>query len=273
MAISLASLKRGVDAKPPRIILVGSPGVGKTCFAGSAPGAVFVPTEDGLEPLIEKGLLPADLPRFRYGEKGEHHTAQSYQDVKESLWALCSEPHDHHWLVVDSADWLEPLIWKQVCEEYGVNSIEKVLDGFGKGYVEADKYWKEVIDAVNFLRLQRSMGIIFTAHTQIKKVDPPDGQPFDQYQMKLHKRAHALLFEWADIVGTAIPKTLVSTETRGSGKSAKKVSKAVGEMDRVIHFSEKPSVVAKNRYGLPNELPLSWAAFAEALAAPAVPRP
>ena len=48
MAISLASLRRGGDARPPRLLTYGVAGVGKTLFATSAPRPVVVQTEDGL---------------------------------------------------------------------------------------------------------------------------------------------------------------------------------------------------------------------------------
>ena len=48
MSISLASLSRVKASRPPIIVVHGPPGIGKTTFAASAPGAVFVRTEDGL---------------------------------------------------------------------------------------------------------------------------------------------------------------------------------------------------------------------------------
>ena len=48
MAISLASLERSSAIKPPRILVHGVHGVGKTTFAAGAPDPVFIVTEDGL---------------------------------------------------------------------------------------------------------------------------------------------------------------------------------------------------------------------------------
>jgi hypothetical protein len=259
MAISLASLKRGREDAPLRMIVAGSPGVGKTTFACSAPDPVVIQTEDGLAPLIQAGILPESLPRFPL--------ATSYADVMDALGALYQEEHSFKTLVLDSLDWLEPLVWAQCCADNGTDSVEKINGGYGKGWLELDRYWKAVLDGFNALRLQRGMNILLTAHTEVKRQESPDSPSFDRYVLKLHKRAHALLEEWADIIGTARFKLLISTETKGSGKGAQKVHKAVGEQERVLYTSEKPSVVAKNRYNLKSEIALSWTAFEAAMAA------
>lgn len=255
MAISLASLKRGKDHAPPRIIIAGTPGVGKTTWACSAPAPVVIQTEDGLAPLIDAGLLPSDLARFPL--------AGSYADVLGAIAALYQEEHEFKTLVLDSLDWLEPLVWQKVCADHGKSSVEEF--GYGKGYIEADKTWAEVIAGLNALRNDRGMAIILTAHTEVKRFESPDEPPYDRYQIKLHKRAHAMLEEWADVIGTARFKNLISTETKGTGKTAQKTHKAVSQMDRVLYTSERPSAVAKNRFGLPSELPLTWEAFSAAL--------
>ena len=42
----------------------------------------------------------------------------------------------------------------------------------------------------------------------------------------------------------------------------KKVARAVGSGDRLLHTAERPAFIAKNRFGLPETLPLDWAALA-----------
>ena len=44
----LETIQSGRENRPPRIMIYGSEGVGKSTFGASAPGAIFIQTEDGL---------------------------------------------------------------------------------------------------------------------------------------------------------------------------------------------------------------------------------
>jgi hypothetical protein len=43
------------------------------------------------------------------------------------------------------------------------------------------------------------------------------------------------------------------------------VTRALGSGERLLHTAERPAFLAKNRYGLPDTLPMSWTAFAETM--------
>ena len=69
MAISLASLRTTTALTPPRILIHGVAGVGKSTFAADADRPVFIRTEDGLGKL--------QVPHFPL--------ATSYAEVAEAL--------------------------------------------------------------------------------------------------------------------------------------------------------------------------------------------
>jgi hypothetical protein len=244
MAISLASLNRASTPKPPRILVHGVAGVGKTTNASQAPAPVFIQTEDGL------GTLP--VPHFPL--------ARTFDEVIEALAALYIEEHDFRTVVIDSVDWLEPLVWARACRDNGWASIED--PGYGKGYIAALALWRQYVDGLNALRDERGMTVIQLAHTDIKRFDSPEHEPYDRYQIKLHARAAALLQEHSDIVLFANYRVSTVKADTGFGK---KVNRALGSGERVLYTAERPAFLAKNRFGLPDVLPLDWAALAQAM--------
>ena len=100
----LENITRGRESKPPRLFIYGQEGVGKSTVGAAAPNPIFVQTEDGLGEI--------DTAKFPL--------AKNLNDVLAALTALREEPHDFQTVVLDSADWLERLIWDQVCAEFGV---------------------------------------------------------------------------------------------------------------------------------------------------------
>ena len=119
----LENIRRGRESKPPRLFIYGQEGVGKSTVGAAAPNPVFVQTEDGLGEI--------DTAKFPL--------AKNLADVTSAMTALRDEPHDFQTVVLDSADWLERLIWDRVCQDFGIRSIEKADGGYGKGYVRASQ--------------------------------------------------------------------------------------------------------------------------------------
>jgi hypothetical protein len=247
MAISIASLKTMHAASPPRILTYGVAGVGKTTFATSAPAVVVVLTEDGLGNI--------QVPHFPL--------AKIFESVIEALAALYTEHHEYKTVVVDSVDWLEPLVWARACRDNGWGSIED--PGYGRGYVAALDLWRQYLDGLNALRDDRGMTVIQIAHTDIRRFDSPEHEPYDRYVLKLHARAAALLQEHSDIVLFANYR--ISTVKSDVGFN-RKVTRALGSGERVLYTAERPAFSAKNRYGLPDVLPIDWQAFAAAMPQP-----
>lgn len=252
MAISLASISRTTRASaPPRIVVHAQQGVGKSTFAAGAYRPIFLPFEDGLT-----GIETDAFPLLR-----------SYEEAVAALDSLVNDQHEFGTVVLDSLDWLEPLIWKRVAADAGKDSIEAIP--YGKGYHEALTYWRLILDRLNALR-GRGMATILIAHTEVKRFDAPDTDAYDRYQIKLHKSASALVVEWADIVGFAQMEVAIKKEAQGFQNRVRGVTTG----RRVLRTNETPAYLAKNRYSLPDPLPLDWNALMAALApapAPAAP--
>ena len=246
----ITKVQRGRIAKPPRILVYGTEGIGKSTFGSQAPTPIFVQTEDGLDEL--------DCDKFPL--------ATNYDDVLTALTELKTQQHDYESIVIDSLDWLERLIWDKLCAQNGVNSIEKVDGGYARGYTLALTYWREIIDQLNVLRSGRGMVVVMIAHSKVERFEDPESSPYDRYSPRLNKHAAALVSEWSDAVLFATRKIRTQSEDAGFNRK-RTIAHAIGKDggERILRCVGGPTCVAKNRYGITDELPLSWAAFIHAL--------
>ena len=245
----LESIHTGRENRPPRLMVYGQEGVGKSTLGASAPDAIFIQTEDGL------------------GEINCHKfpLAKSFDEVLAELTALRDEDHKYKTVVIDSADWLERLIWDRVCSDFGVRSIEKADGGYGKGYVHAVGYWRTVVTMLDELRNKRGMIVIIIAHSKVERFEDPENTAYDRYSPRLHKAATGLLCEWADAVMFATKRFRVNKENAGFA-GERGIAAPIGSNggERILRTVGGPACIAKNRFGLPGEIPLSWEAFIEA---------
>jgi hypothetical protein len=242
MAFNLASIQKSTGIKAPRVLIYGSHGLGKTTFGAGAPSPIFILTEDGLGSI-----------------KSEHFPlATVFQDVLDAISSLYSEEHKFQTVVLDSLDWLDNLIWIDINAKHDQKDL-----AYGKGAMIAAEYWRNVLEGLNALRDSKNMAVILIAHSEIKRFDSPEVEPYDRYQPKLQARSSALVQEWCDAVLFANFKTIVKKDDVGFNKT---VSRGITTGERLIYTTEKPAYLAKNRFGLPESIPLEWSAFAEAIA-------
>jgi hypothetical protein len=244
MAINRQSLRTTSAGKPARMVVYGSHGVGKSSFAAQADKPVFIQTEEGLDALT--------VTRFPL--------ATSYGEVMEALECLCVDKHDYATVVIDSADWLEKLIFKQVAANNKVNSIDEI--GFGKGFGFAVDLWHYILEKLEELRNVKNMGVILLAHSQVKTFHDPLNDSYDRYILDLHKGGASLISEWCDLLMFANYR--VNTVKSDVGFNQKK-TRAVGAGERVLHTQERPGWVAKSRWALPESMKLDYETFANEL--------
>ncbi len=231
----LESIHAGRQSRPRRALVYGVQGVGKSSFAASSANPIFIQTEDGLA-NIECDRLPL---------------ARSTKDVLDAITALYGEDHDYRTVVVDSLDWLEHMVWDDVCAEFNVKYLEKADGGYGKGYTYTLPRWRTFLDGLDALREHRGMAVILIAHARAEKFQTPENTAHDRFAPRLHKLASALVQEWTDEI-------LFATYSAISDPARVKTEKPP---ERVMRTCEGPTHVAKNRLGMPAELPLEWAAY------------
>jgi len=241
---------RTAPTSPPRIVIYGIDGVGKSTFASQCPEPVFITTERGADLLNVDAIKPAP---------------KTWNDLLLSLDYLTTQEHGHKTLVLDTLDWAQKLLWAKIAEEANVASIADIP--FGRGYAKADMLWLDFLSLLDTLNEENKMLIVCLAHCKLERIEPPDSEPWTSYTLDLHggtasqKGTARITAEWCDILGFASFATNVKTREGSFGKKTARVSQG----DRILSLEKRPAFHAKNRYGLPEELPLDWGSLATAL--------
>lgn len=240
--MSKYSVTTGVQTAPVKTVLYGPEGIGKSTFASHFPDPVFIDTEGGT-----KRLNVARLPQ-----------PTSWAMLLDEVAEVRKGSVPCGTLVIDTADWAESLCIQAVCARAKVNGIEDF--GYGKGYTYVKEEFSKLLDALEEV-LNAGHNVVVLAHAAITKFEQPDAVGnYDRWGMKTSKQVAPLLREWCDMLLFANYKTVV--EKAGSGPNAK--NKASGGR-RVLYTTHHPCWDAKNRFGLPEEVPFEYASIAHCL--------
>jgi len=228
----LSKIKKGVEDLPPRATLCGPEGIGKSTFGANAPIPLFIAAEDGLTGL----------------EHVDRFTPSTFEELKTFLNEIEAELSlSFKTLVIDTVDWLERLIQASLCKQGGVKFIEDYAKGFGKGHAASAAELTSMLAQLDRIRHKHRIGILLLSHVHIKSHTPPGSDPFDRYEMKGNKSFTGILREWPDACLFAVYETFI-TKDKGN-------EKVIGG-GRIIHTTWAPGWDAKNRYNLPDPLPL-----------------
>lgn len=229
----LSKIKRGDAELPPRILIAGPEGIGKSTIASQSPNPLFICSEDGLTGLEHVARLsPAGL-----------------DELNQLLDELSRDAAGYKSLVIDTADWLERMIYEGICKRDGKANIEDY--GYGKGYTIAEQELVTILSKLDAIRHNQKLWIIVLSHVQIRTFQDPRGDSWDRYEMKGNKKFTGIFREWPDACLFAVFEVF-KTKDKGSQKE-----KTIGG-DRVLHTQWSPAWDAKNRLNLPDSIPLNW---------------
>ena len=230
-----------------KVVVYGPEGIGKSTLAAHFPRPVFIDTEGSTRHM---DVSRTDKP-------------SSWTMLMEQVQYIRSDPGVCSTLVIDTADWAEQLCIASICADKKLSGIEDM--GYGKGYVYLAEEFGRLLNLLEEI-VGRGVHVVLTAHAMMRKFEQPDEMgAYDRWELKLQKKTSALVKEWSDLLLFANYKTMsVATDEKG------KKFKAQGGR-RVIYTSHHPCWDAKNRLGLPEELPLDFSALAQYIGAGTAP--
>lgn len=231
------NISNGIQPHPVKMVLYGVEGIGKSTFASKAPDPLFIDTEGSTKDLNVKRVDPSP--------KTWMELVTYIQEIRNSNEVFCKT------LVIDTADWAERMCIRHICDKNQKSGIEDW--GYGKGYTYVYEEFGKLINALTDI-VNKGINVIILAHASLRKFEQPDENgSYDRYTLKLNDSPKTsianMIKEWADIVLFANYKTFVVDV---DGKK-----KAQGGQ-RVMYTTHHPAWDAKNRYGMPDELPFEF---------------
>lgn len=236
-----------------KVVIYGPEGIGKSTFASRFPDPVFIDTEGSTNSM--------DLARFP--------KPTSWQMILDEIEYARSHPNEVKTLVIDTVDWAESLCIKNICDKHQKTGIEDF--GYGNGYVYVKEEMGRFLNKLSEV-VEAGVNVVLTAHAQIRKFEQPDELgAYDRWELKLGKKTSSqtspLVKEWADMLLFANYKTFsVAVDDKG------KKRKAQGG-ERVMYTAHHACWDAKNRYGLPEELPFAYDSIAHVISNQTVQAP
>ena len=234
-------INTGVVKTPLKVIIYGTEGVGKTTLASKFPKPLFIDAENG------SGAL--NVARYPY--------PTSWQMLMSEVQEFLNNPQGYKTLVIDSIDWAEAKAIEMICAGMKVNGIEDI--GWSKGYTYLNEEMGRLLNLLTEV-INRGVNVVLIAHMVIRTITKPEETgSYDRYELKLKQAKNGnncqLVKEWADLILFCNYREFLVTD-KTTGTTGKK--KATGGKERIMYTEHAATWDAKNRFGLPEVLPLDF---------------
>lgn len=227
-------ISKGKKEKKMLGLIYGVDGVGKSSLGAQFPNPLFIGPENGTSYL--------DVARFEDINDWSSFI-KAVDDVIKNIDAL-----EYKTIVIDSLDWVEPLIHQFICKKYKVDNLAHAAKGFGAGFKEAFDMQVELKNKLKVINQKKH--VLLIAHSQVTQFnDPLTELPYDRYELKLHQSAsvspRAMWREFVDFI------FFINSDvfTSGDGKEARASDSGI-----YLHTKRTPSYDAKRRVEMPDKI-------------------
>lgn len=237
--------------RPVAITIIGDAGLGKTSLAATFPKPIFIRSEDGLQ-AVPQASRPDAFPVLR-----------SAEDLWPQLAALVKEDHEYQTCVIDTVTTLDALFtdWVMETDPKGAKSLNQAHGGFGAGRDMVASQHRRVRKACGMM-MERGMNVVFVAHAETVRIEPPDANPYTKYAMRMADKSTQPYIDNVDAVGFLRLETFVT----GDGD----LKKAISDGTRQLVVHAMAANVSKNRFGVnePLEVKIGENPFAPYMSKP-----
>lgn len=241
-------ISRGIVPSAQKVVIYGVEGIGKSTFASRFPDPLFIDTEGSTKHM--------DVARLA--------APKSWSELLQQIASVKAE-RPCKTLVVDTIDWVERLAAAHIvagAENAKIRSIEDF--GYGTGYTKLVEEFSRMLDRLSDVA-DAGINVVLVAHADIRKFEQPEEvSSYDRWELKLsksgQKKVAPVVKEWADAVLFLNYETVVESVSSGMGASK---GKARGGQKRAMYCTHNACWDAKNRWGLPDKVPMEYEQIAE----------
>jgi hypothetical protein len=217
---------------PPKGVVYGQAGCGKSTFAARAENSLIIDCENGA----------ATIACVRTPYLG------TWTEIHAWLQTIERDEHPYRVVVIDTIDWLVRRIEEHVSGCAGGktdSTLNRSHGGYGNGKQVFKNYIFQVLLPLFDRIVSKGIAVILLAHAKRTEITDIDGIVIEKTAPDLPDEHLNAIIEWSDFVCLA---------------------KKIDEDNRILVTTETPRALAKNRYSMPPEIEFSWESFTSAIA-------